>query len=99
MPPGIGQFPFLVLSVKTMKKKSRKERNNDLRPEYDFGQLLNTGVQGKYARRFAEGTNLVLLAPDVAEAFPTAESVNETLRLVLQLTQVRAKRRKSSGRR
>jgi hypothetical protein len=55
-------------------------------------------VQGKYAQRFAEGTNLVLLAPDVAEAFPTAESVNETLRLVLQLTQVRAKKRKSSGR-
>ncbi len=82
-----------------MKKKSREEQNNDLRPEYDFGQLLKTGVQGKYARRFAEGTNLVLLAPDVAEAFPTAESVNETLRLVLQLAQVRAKKRKSSGRR
>jgi hypothetical protein len=82
-----------------MKKKSREEQNNDLRPGYDFARLLKTGVQGKYARRFAEGTNLVLLAPDVAEAFPTAESVNETLRLVLQLTQVRAKKRKSPGRR
>lgn len=80
-------------------KKSRGKQSNDLRPEYDFGQLLQTGVQGKYARRFAEDTNLVLLAPDVAEAFPTAESVNETLRLVLQLAQVRAKKRRSSARR
>jgi len=55
-------------------------------------------VQGKYAQRYREGTNLVLLAPDVAEAFPTAEAVNETLRLVLQLAQVRHRRRKSSKR-
>jgi hypothetical protein len=82
-----------------MKKKSRGERNNDLRAEYDFSQLLKTGVQGKYAKRFAAGTNLILLAPDVAAAFPTAESVNETLRLVLQLTQVRARKRKSSAKR
>jgi hypothetical protein len=73
-----------------MKKKSREEQNNDLRLEYDLGQLLRTGVQSQYVRRFAEATNLVLLAPDVAEAFPTAESVNETLRLLLQLTHVRA---------
>ena len=74
-----------------MKKKSRKGRNDDLRPEYDLGELLKTGVQGKYADRYREGTNLVFLAPDVAEAFPTAEAVNETLRLVLQLTKLHAK--------
>jgi hypothetical protein len=77
-----------------MRKKSNDERNDDLRPEYDLAKLLPTGVRGKYAERFQEGTNLVLLAPDVAEAFPTAESVNEALRLVLQLTELRAKRRK-----
>jgi len=77
-----------------MKKKSADERNDDLRPQYDLGKLLPTGVQGKYAERFHEGTNLVLLAPDVAEAFPTAESVNEALRLVLQLTELRSKKRK-----
>ncbi len=81
-----------------MKKKSAKGRNDDLRPEYDLSELLKTGVQGKYAQRYREGTNLVLLAPDVAEAFPTAEAVNETLRLVLQLAELRAKRRKSSKR-
>jgi hypothetical protein len=81
-----------------MKKKSAKGRNDDLRPEYDLSELLKTGVQGKYAQRYREGTNLVLLAPDVAEAFPTAEAVNETLRLVLQLAELRSKRRRSSKR-
>ena len=81
-----------------MRKKSAKGRNDDLRSEYDLGELLRTGMQGKYAQRYREGTNLVLLAPDVAEAFPTAEAVNETLRLVLQLAELRSKRRKSSKR-
>ena len=82
-----------------MKKKSSDEQNDDLHPQYDLGQLLKTGVQGQYAERFREGTNLVLLAPDVAAAFPTAEAVNETLRLVLQLTKLRAEKRRSSAKR
>jgi hypothetical protein len=73
-----------------MKTKSRGEKVDDLRPEYDLGQLLKAGVQGKYADRYREGTNLVLLAPDVAEAFPTEEAVNQTLRLVIKLTKRRA---------
>jgi hypothetical protein len=44
--------------------------------EYDF----SGGVRGKYAKRYAEGTNVVLLEPDVAAAFPTAEAVNRALR-------------------
>ena len=82
-----------------MKKKSTDERKDGLRPEYDLRQLLKRGVQGRYAERFREGTNLVLLAPDVAEAFPTAESVNEALRLVLPLTEFRTKKRKLSTKR
>jgi hypothetical protein len=81
-----------------MKKKSTKGKNDDLRPEYDLGELLKSGVQGKYADRYREGTNLVFLAPDVAEAFPTAEAVNETLRLVLQLTKMRAEGEKPAKR-
>ena len=73
-----------------MKTKSRGEKVDDLRPEYNLGQLLKAGVQGKYADRYREGTNLVLLAPDVAEAFPTEEAVNQTLRLVIKLTKRRA---------
>ena len=72
-----------------MKTKSKGEKADELRPEYDLGQLLKGGVQGKYADQYREGTNLVLLAPDVAEAFPTEDAVNEALRLVIQLTKLR----------
>lgn len=68
-----------------MKKKSKGEKADDLRPEYDLGELLKDGVQGKYADRFREGTNLVLLDRDIAEAFPSDEAVNTALRLVMQL--------------
>ena len=71
-----------------MKAKSRDEKVDELRPEYDLARLLRNGVQGKYAARYREGTNLVLLAPDVAKAFATEEAVNEALRLVIQLTKL-----------
>ena len=47
-----------------------------MRENYDF----TGGVRGKYARRYAKGTNLVLLDTDVAKAFPSAAAVNESLR-------------------
>ena len=68
-----------------MKKESKFQVEDDLRPEYDLKTLLKTGIRGKYAQRFREGTNLVLLEPDVAKAFPNPETVNEVLRLVMQL--------------
>lgn len=71
-----------------MKKKVTEEKNDDLRPEYELGELLKGGVQGKYVQRFQEGTNIVLLDGDVAQAFPTDEAVNEALRLVIKLTKV-----------
>ena len=71
-----------------MKKETGMD--DDLRPEYDLSQLLQGGVRGKYAGRYREGTNLVLLAPDVAEVFPNEESVNEALRLVMQLAKIPA---------
>ena len=52
-----------------------------MRPEYDF----SGGVRGKYAADFAHGTNVVVLAPDVAEAFKTSKAVNEALRSQLKL--------------
>jgi len=68
-----------------MKKNLRDEKADDLREEYDLRELLKGGVQGKYAERFREGANLILLDQDVAEAFPTDKAVNEALRLVIQL--------------
>ncbi len=62
---------------------------DELRPEYDLRSLLKRGVRGKYAERYRAGTNLVLLAPDVAKAFANnTEAVNEALRLVIQLAKV-----------
>jgi len=74
-----------VRSETHMKKKSKDEKLDELRPEYNLRELLKGGIQGKYADRFREGTNLVLLERDVAEAFPSDEAVNEALRLVIQL--------------
>ncbi len=81
-----------------MKKKRRSEAVDDLRPEYDLRHLLKRSVRGKYAARYRAGTNLVLLAPDVADAFANDEAaVNEALRLVLQLASIPGfKRRKVS---
>ena len=50
-------------------------------PEYDFRQ----GVRGKYAKRFAEGSNVVVLAPDVAKVFHDSESVDAALRTLMRL--------------
>ena len=63
------------------------ETDDELRPEYDMAQLLKGGIRGKYAAQYQEGVNLVLLAPDVAAAFTSAEAVNAALRLVLQIAQ------------
>ena len=61
-----------------MKNKVDTEIDDELRAEYDLSQLKG-GVRGKYVQRYKAGTNLVLLAPDVAEAFPSDEAVNEAL--------------------
>jgi hypothetical protein len=68
----------------------RMQKDPDMLEEYDFSK----GVQGKYADRFREGSNLVLLDRDIAEAFPSDEAVNTALRLVIQLKKLpRSKKR------
>ena len=62
-----------------MKKANKREMADELRPEYDLSKLKG-GVRGKYAKRFQQGTNLVLLSPDVARHFPDEQSVNAALR-------------------
>jgi alpha-beta hydrolase superfamily lysophospholipase len=71
------------VSAKNMKKQSRTRRRlaDTIRPEYDFSK----GVRGKHAARYAAGTNIVVLEPDVAREFPTDYEVNETLRAVAKL--------------
>jgi hypothetical protein len=52
----------------------------EVQDEYDFSR----GVRGKYAGRYAEGSNVVVLSPDVAEAFPDSDAVNDALRALAQ---------------
>lgn len=59
--------------------------SSGLRPEYDFAAMQG-GVRGKYTKRYREGTNIVLLEPDIAEAFPNDAAVNQALRGVLNTT-------------
>jgi hypothetical protein len=65
-------------------KKVKPEMTDELRPEYkrsDFGEI----VRGKYASRIKAETNVVLLEPDIAEAFPNDEAVNKALRYLLEV--------------
>jgi hypothetical protein len=59
----------------------------DMLEEYD----LSGGVRGKYAKRYAEGTNVVVIDPDVAEYFPDHDSVNESLRSLVAILKKRRK--------
>jgi hypothetical protein len=59
----------------------------ELRDEYDLSKLT-IAAKGRYSAQQRMGKNVVLLAPDVAEAFPTDEAVNEALRLVLKIAEV-----------
>ena len=67
-------------------KKAKSDSKDDLRPEYKREEL-GKGVRGKYYKAYTKGTNLVLLTPDVAAAFPTAEAVNEAPRSLIKLAQ------------
>lgn len=73
------------------------EPEDELRPEYDLKELLKGGVRGKYVGRYRAGANVVVLAPDVAQAFPTAAAVNEALRLVMRMTQIPQRAAESSN--
>ena len=67
-------------------KSNKRFASDDMRPEYDFD--YSKAVRGKYYRRIMEeGSNLVLLDPDVAKAFRTSEAVNEALRSLLVVSE------------
>ena len=63
-----------------MKKVARRVGYDEVLPEYDF----SGGIRGKYAKRYAEGTNLILLEPDLAAEFPDSKSVSRALRAYLK---------------
>jgi hypothetical protein len=71
------------------KKAPAKRRTTEMRAEYDF----STGVRGKYTDAFRRRTNVVLLDPDLAAAFPDSKSVNDALRALVAIAE-RAEARK-----
>ena len=72
-----------------MKGNIIKKMNNDpdMLEEYDFSK----GVRGKYAKRYAEGTNVVVIEPDVVKYFPDHDSVNEALRSLVAIIEKQGK--------
>jgi hypothetical protein len=74
-----------------MASKARDE----MRDHYDFSR----GVRGKYAARYAEGENVVVLAPDVAEIFPDSVAVNEALRTLVRISNKTIRTKTSSRKR
>ena len=72
----------MPVNESNMKTKSATGKKQQQVPDYDFSD----GVRGKYAARFATGTNVVVLSPDVAEFFPDSEAVNEALRTLVRVS-------------
>jgi hypothetical protein len=70
--------------MKTTKEKKSAADADTMRPEYDF----SNAVRGVTAARYAQGTNVVLLDPDVAQLFPDSRAVNEALRTLTRLARV-----------
>lgn len=68
------------MSERHTSRKPLKASEPEMRPEYDF----SGAVRGKYHKRYLEGTNVVVLEPDVAKRFRNSESVNEALRAYLK---------------
>lgn len=77
-------------------KKARKSRDT-LRPEYTLSDFPGGLVRGKYAKRVAEGSNIVRLDPEIAAAFPTSEAVNEALGTVLKAARTARLSKGTSG--
>ena len=71
-----------------MKKSSTRKKQPGMREEYDFSR----GIRGKYAKRYAKGSNVVVLEPDVAKIFSTSSSVNDALRTLADVAKRKVKR-------
>ena len=75
----------------TTKKHRPYQTPTEMRAEYDF----TGGIRGKYANRYRQGVNAILLEPELAEAFPDSKSVNDALRALLDIAERTAQRKRS----
>lgn len=68
----------------------RMRNDPDMLEEYDFSK----GIRGKYSKKYAEGTNVVVIEPDVAKFFPDHDSVNQALRSLTEI--IRRQKKKTA---
>lgn len=78
-----------------MKKKSKEDLNDDLRPEYDFSKMQ---IVARGPKRKVPKSKIIHLQPDVAKTFPDDESVNEALRLLIRLAKDQTQQRQPKRR-
>lgn len=76
-----------AVNEERMKKASKTAKGPGMLAEYDF----RSGVRGKYADRYAQGTNVVVLDPEVAKVFPDSKSVNRALRTLVSIVKGKSK--------
>jgi hypothetical protein len=79
-------------------KKVKKANRDELRPEYKLSDFPGGFVRGKYASRMRKSSNVVVLRPEVAEAFPNEEAVNKALLSLIDVAQKTTRLRRSTGR-
>lgn len=72
---------------------SKINKDDEMRQEYDF----SSGVRGKHFRAYQKGTNIIFLEPDIAEVFKDSGSVNQALRLLLDLADQEVKKNLKKG--
>lgn len=77
-----------------MSTARKKSDDDEMLEEYDF----SGAVRGKYAKRYAEGTQVVILDPDVAQLFPDSASVNRALRAIAEIAPIAPKKKTKSKR-
>jgi hypothetical protein len=78
-------------------KKANQTGKDELRPEYERSDFPGGFVRGKYASRIRESSNIVVLKPEVAEAFPNEEAVNNALQSLIELAQKTARPKKRTN--
>ena len=78
--------------------KKARQAVDDLRAEYKLSDFKAKGVRGKYLKRYRAGTNVVLLTPEVARAFPTDKAVNDALSALMRRGRRTVSRPVSNGR-
>jgi hypothetical protein len=79
-------------------KKVKHTNRDELRAEYKLSDFPRGLVRGKYANRLRKSSNIVVLRPEVAEAFPNEEAVNKALLSLIDVVQKTTRLRRSTGR-